>query len=875
MKTIFQIPNRALAASVVALLVFCVSAHTVMADTPLAYYEVSSHTLWFRVVSDAAASEFLAEHPQSAWSGEEQMRTGQMKKAPWLAYKDEITTVIFEPSFALFHPTTVYAWFSGCKNLTSLIGTGNLKLNEATDMQYMFSDCSSLKEIDLSGLNTKNVKYMSNMFINCSSLESVDFGSIDTRSLLSTRSMFYGASKLESVDMSQLNFSNVTSMSRMFQECSALKSVKLSKESTPNLTDMSYLFYRCTQLKGVDLSGFNTHNVTDMSYMFEFCSSLEEVDLRTFDTSSLKVASEMFSHCTRLKKLYSDKDWKVESILFFNCPKLSGSILFDPKKYSGLLFANTYNGYFTPSSFNEQKACAVWCEDNETLYLTSTKTPFRIGASFNGTPITDWWWCQELTDCGKLGKSVWLNGYNRTSFKTVVFTKEFLNAADKVKSVRSWFDGCSRLQSVTGWENFDTSELTDMGHMFNQCTSLKSLDGISCLNTSKVTDMDSLFNDCQKLEELDLSGFNTSKVKNFADMFGRCYALTTIDVDNFSTESAENFKQMFYYCTGLTTIYCNQSWTKDVLSEKMFYRCEKLKGSIKYDSKKVDAAYANPDNGYFTKIQPYDLWICGTQVTNRNCGDLTVIDGVDVTTDDGYFYYNPESNRLKIKNGIAFCKDDYALYSNMKDLTIETDKDGTALIQTQTGNSAMFLEKRTYITGGLLMAIGGGLLDPTTTGLIAKHMIRVEDGILVAAGTYGISGYYDMQNGIMTYYGGLAIKGESGVSAYGTQASISTLGSFSMDENIKIIEPEGAVFSNKNFMLDGEIIKNASVVMMYVEPEITGDVNQDGNVDISDIVAIINTIAGDDTYKERANVNGDSNVDISDIVAVINIIASK
>jgi hypothetical protein len=54
----------------------------------------------------------------------------------------------------------------------------------------------------------------------------------------------------------------------------------------------------------------------------------------------------------------------------------------------------------------------------------------------------------------------------------------------------------------------------------------------------------------------------------------------------------------------------------------------------------------------------------------------------------------------------------------------------------------------------------------------------------------------------------------------------------------------------------------------------TYDVNLDGQVDISDIVAIINTIAGDTTFTQTANVNGDDNIDISDIVAVVNYIAS-
>ncbi len=55
---------------------------------------------------------------------------------------------------------------------------------------------------------------------------------------------------------------------------------------------------------------------------------------------------------------------------------------------------------------------------------------------------------------------------------------------------------------------------------------------------------------------------------------------------------------------------------------------------------------------------------------------------------------------------------------------------------------------------------------------------------------------------------------------------------------------------------------------------LTGDVNQDGAIDISDIVAIINQIAGTANY-EHADVNQDQKVDISDIVAVINIIAGQ
>ena len=50
------------------------------------------------------------------------------------------------------------------------------------------------------------------------------------------------------------------------------------------------------------------------------------------------------------------------------------------------------------------------------------------------------------------------------------------------------------------------------------------------------------------------------------------------------------------------------------------------------------------------------------------------------------------------------------------------------------------------------------------------------------------------------------------------------------------------------------------------------DVNSDNTIDISDIVAVINVIAGTDT-NSKADVNADGKTDISDIVAVINSIA--
>ena len=64
------------------------------------------------------------------------------------------------------------------------------------------------------------------------------------------------------------------------------------------------------------------------------------------------------------------------------------------------------------------------------------------------------------------------------------------------------------------------------------------------------------------------------------------------------------------------------------------------------------------------------------------------------------------------------------------------------------------------------------------------------------------------------------------------------------------------------------------VLTVNEPPHLRGDVNEDGRVDISDIVADINQMAGHASWR-YADVNEDNSVNISDIVAIINIMAGN
>ena len=253
-----------------------------------------------------------------------------MESPAWLANKDVITKVVFDPTFANARPTTCKDWFKGCMKLTNIEGIKYLNTSQVTDMQFMFYTCLRLQTPDFSGFDTQKVTNMYNMFNSCYSFESLD--------------------------ISNFNTSEVTNMSYMFSNCHALTSLDLSHFNTAKVFDMSSMFNHCSELLAVNLSGFDTRKVRYTEDMFKFCSSLKTLDLSSFDTREkvgyLKMRG-MFSDCRSLTTIFvSDKfvigaDDKGDA-MFYRCNKLKGANAFnDDKPQSGIVFANYKTGYFT------------------------------------------------------------------------------------------------------------------------------------------------------------------------------------------------------------------------------------------------------------------------------------------------------------------------------------------------------------------------------------------------------------------------------------------------------------------------------------------------------------------------------------------------
>ena len=198
---------------------------------------------------------------------------------------------------------------SSCRNDYPLQGVslisivGSLSTSGVTGMFRMFSGCSGLTSLDLSGLDTSSVRSMYSMFSGCSGLTSLDLSGLDTSSVRSMYSMFGGCSSLTSLDLSGLVTSSVTNMEYMFKDCSGLTSLDLSGLDTSSVTDMGSMFKGCSGLTSLGVSGWNTSCVRYMGSMFSGCSGLTSLDLSGWNTSKVSYASGMFSSCEKLNEV--------------------------------------------------------------------------------------------------------------------------------------------------------------------------------------------------------------------------------------------------------------------------------------------------------------------------------------------------------------------------------------------------------------------------------------------------------------------------------------------------------------------------------------------------------------------------------------------
>ena len=384
----------------------------------------------------------------------------------------------------------------------------------------------------------------------------------------------------------------------------------------------------------------------------------------------------------------------------------------------------------------------------------------------------------------------------------------------------NWGDYVSDITTVVFDPSFASLKgLTRTASWFCGCENLTTISGLKYLNTAQVTDMSAMFSACCSLQSLDLSHFDTHEVTNM--------------------------EYMFEACNELQTIYVGDKWTTDKVEygDGMFSDCYKIVGgqgtSFEVESEESDdpfgLTYARIDGG--EEAPGY--------LTYKNSIELEPLEGETVITIEDLLSDGTETENVVVNNiYVNLTGDDDGYNEEEECVVINTQTDMTD-ISDATPGSADIQEK----FSGLIVEVNGKgfvKVDCQTQGTqVLMVKIGTEDPVVATQSTRGVVQVdYDVTEPTYVY---IYASAASEAPAYAGNAK-------------RVAAKENSV---KIYSL---------TVVSEVKPYTLGDVNNDGKVDMKDVVCIVNYLlhpTDGGISVERADMNHDSRVTITDAVMLL------
>ena len=154
-----------------------------------------------------------------------------LRSRPWAAYNDQITAISIEGECKF--SDSIDSAFGGMPALKTADLRG-LSLRWPKDMGFLFSGCPQLESVTFNSNCKSSVRTYAYMFSNCTSLKFVDMSGVDCNNwpVESLKHMFDGCASLEKVDVSGMATGQFTEMEGMFNGCTALRSIAVGSTFT-------------------------------------------------------------------------------------------------------------------------------------------------------------------------------------------------------------------------------------------------------------------------------------------------------------------------------------------------------------------------------------------------------------------------------------------------------------------------------------------------------------------------------------------------------------------------------------------------------------------------------------------------------------------
>ena len=212
------------------------------------------------------------------------------------------------------------------------------------------------------------------------------------------------------------------------------------------------------------------------------------------------------------------------------------------------------------------------------------------------------------------------------------------------------------------------------------------------------------------------------------------------------------------------------------------------------------------------EVVNYDLWIAGIQVTSTICADVL---------GNGTVSYNPSTNTLTLTGAnIRPTTGNYGIQSKLQNLDIKLIGENTI---NASGNIGVYLQKNS--SAGATTFIGDGSLYITSNSgaLRTFRNVVLKDGAKITAESTGDAPGFQGRPLIVGGDGPtLTLQGEGTElrAKGGSNGSLMSFKSLTLNDGLEIIEPEGATYSeNEGVVILNRYVANEWVVIAKPEPE--------------------------------------------------------
>lgn len=239
--------------------------------------------------------------------------------------------------------------FDGCVLLKN-IPIEIFDISYVTDISYIFRNCKAVQLLDLRDWDFINVRDSYNAFLNCESVTEIlgNFKNYSPTSGVAFSGFLRGCKSLKKIDLSGINTRNVTTFSALFLNCLELTRIDISNFNTSSCAYLNSMFWGCRKLKYLYLPDFVNTLKISLYDMFRWCYSLESIYISNLNTSNTVRMSSMFVGCYNIQRIFSqnfdlssliDFDLDGQQVnggyeMFINCDKLKGG--------NGTIYSNSH-----------------------------------------------------------------------------------------------------------------------------------------------------------------------------------------------------------------------------------------------------------------------------------------------------------------------------------------------------------------------------------------------------------------------------------------------------------------------------------------------------------------------------------------------------